>query len=48
MGPVGFKMHPGCPKIPGRNAWGYQVMRAEKEKRIMCLQCGEDYYIGET
>ncbi|MBW8780719.1 MAG: hypothetical protein JF599_02360 [Verrucomicrobia bacterium] len=47
MGPANFRAHPSCVKLPGRNAWGYQIMRAAKEKKIMCLQCGEDYDISK-
>lgn len=57
MGPADFSISPACPHgtahlfglrfLPsyGVNQWGVQILRAEKEKKIMCLRCGEDYNI---
>jgi hypothetical protein len=48
MGPSKFVVHSSCPQLPGRNAWSYQIERARKEGRIMCLRCGSDYEIGPS
>ena len=54
-GPRVFVINPACPHgtqhlfglkfLPsyGVNPWGVQMLRARKEKRIMCLRCGADY-----
>ena len=47
MGPAGFKEHPACPKIPGFNAWSYQVMRVRKERKLRCLGCGQDFDVSD-
>jgi hypothetical protein len=55
MGPTAFTFSPACPHgtahlfglrfLPSRrvNPWGVQILRAEKENKIMCLQCGKDF-----
>lgn len=55
MGPARCAISPSCPHgtahlfglkfLPsyGVNPWGVQILRAEKEKKIMCLRCGEDF-----
>jgi hypothetical protein len=45
MGPSNFKPHVSCIREKGRNAWSTQILRASKERKIICLQCGEDYDI---
>jgi len=42
----GFRANPACPKIRCCNAWSYQVMRARKKMRFMCISCGRDYDIS--
>ena len=41
-----IRANAACPKLLGFSAWAYQVMRAGKGRRFMCISCGKDYDIS--